>query len=345
MSHQHRICAIGLISLASICLTSLRADDIAPRANTRSSLGYFADAYATNRESFSFFTCRFTMTRAKAKSIEDALKGNLTDRMPAKGLWVVDGPNVRYELKSDEKLLDELEKKAVLHQQGNAMIKTIPAGGESQDYISDGIYSLYLDPRFKCANIYPPKVRSPGFRYTPFGMAVMGFHEELNPAALLRRCVKGELQGRYDGKETINGTEVAVLRVGWPGKLLASRFSLDPKRGYLPVQCSEIAPDSDRRMDEAYMTEIKQCSRNRWFPTRTVTIWEPDRKPPFTVNEIKVHDLDVDRRPNADLFRVLVPGGTQLSDPTTNGALINIEQDRRIRASELKKYHDACLGR
>ena len=42
-------------------------------------IGAAADGYRRNRESFKFFTCRFTVTTGKAKSIQDALDEKFID--------------------------------------------------------------------------------------------------------------------------------------------------------------------------------------------------------------------------------------------------------------------------
>jgi hypothetical protein len=97
-------------------------------------------------------------------------------------------------------------------------------------------------------------------------------------------------------------------------------FHVDEERGYIPVREEHRFGQELSLMSESHVTEIRRCSRDRWFPARCVVVYPPGKwsGADSIVREIVVEQLDVDRRPSKDRFRLAIPAGTQVNDGSGN---------------------------
>jgi hypothetical protein len=81
------------------------------------------------------------------------------------------------------------------------------------------------------------------------------------------------------------------------------------EKGCLPVFKTACYPQTTKRSYEMRTTDILSCSKGRWFPKRTVIIWDPDvKQTSFRVDIVEVTKLDVDTPPHNELVLHLPPG-------------------------------------
>jgi hypothetical protein len=298
--------------------------------------GVAAEGYLSNRESFDSFTCKFTVTTAKAQSVQNALDGVFIDAVVSEGLWVVDKDRVKYELVGDPNLLTKALSAPRI---GNK----IGLPFDSEGYLTDGKIQMRHAPEINCANVRPPGVAGPGIKLTPFGMGIMGEGDVVNPGRVLRDCADGKVFGRYDGSKLIDGIEALAFSRG-EGEDYRLEYQLNPKQGFNPIRITGESPGSDQLDYRAFVT-YRACTGERWFPERSVVVWNPDRKdPPFRIREIKLNEINLGKPP-ADSFYLDMTKGTQVSDPTSQGGYYYLDKPERITLNDLQAAYDRCKAK
>jgi len=354
--------ALSLACLVSFCLSGLAGLGLAaePAGGDREAIAVAAQGYLSNRESFPTIRCRFRAVRAKAHSVDDAIKGDLVgDQIVHEGLWLVNGAKVKHELvcKQEPRSLGEITSRPKIAK-GSSEDKAATPKAErssvavpcaSRFVLRDGSYTLTYSPLILGANLFPIDMKDPaGIRLTPFGMDIMGPDEMVNPGRVLQDCLGGMFSGTFDGAERVRGTDTlaytALYKSGNPSSVgkPAYRFLLDPRRGYLPIHTWGTRPDTAKKTYEAYITHVRACSRDRWFPERSVVVLDIGGKGPFTVDEIKVLELDVDNAPLDQDFFLSLRAKTQVN-VETRPEWVTIQDDERIGVDDLPRLHQRCI--
>lgn len=139
---------------------------------------------------------------------------------------------------------------------------------------------------------------------------------------------------RCAGLEELEGAPSIVLEVTSkePGNQI--RYWLDPAHGHLPVKA--VATHEGKPRLETRLTHIRECSNQRWFPERSITVFPPVRiGAPRVVCELTVLELDADRRPDAAEFVLTIPRGTQVQDQANLGTFFHLKQEEKIGLDEL----------
>lgn len=259
-----------------------------------------AQGYLQNRESFKFFTCRFVIRDGKAPTLKEALeRGPREVEEEVIGEWVVDGPRERYERRRSKTF----------------KLQGAPGGGlfvglPPVFHLRDASYVLDLDTTLGGGALRPVSEGRGEIDMTCWNM--VGFISAGEPGrriADLLRIAPHALVLR--GRTQLDGVEVIRFdEVNKDGS--RHEFYVDPKRGYLPLQVRLCSPQG--APTNGYITEIRQCSGNRWFPTRCVVVWLDRKEVPYLVREFRVVELDTERRPSAEAFATTLPGAMQLHD-------------------------------
>lgn len=341
---------ISALMFTAILTTPASAGDA-----ERNAIGVLAEGYARNREAFPFIDCRFDWMRAKAPTVDDALKGKfIGDSLVRHGHWLVSGPNVRYEVLCDPAVtaanmsaLREDWQRLRKSEKGAETKFALPVNCMDRLILRSDAYSLKYGPFVHAANLFSKTDQDgEGIRYTPFNIDILGPDESSNPGRYLRDCLNGRFQGRFLGTPQINGVDVLVVTVGGTpgptGEPVGPKFGFDPKRGYLPVYISDTSPESGKRWYEAHITEARQCTNDRWFPTRVVKIISPDTGAPYEVEQITVLDLDVDSEPSADRFQLELAAGTQVN-VIERTEWTNLRHAETFRPEDLAALHERCI--
>ncbi|MEQ8853229.1 hypothetical protein [Gimesia sp.] len=313
-------------------------------------LGVLAVGYTRNRESFPVFDCRFEWRDAKAATIEDALAGKfISEAKPLQGHWLVDEENVRYELMCTPEMRKEAEdatENPQITEQNEKFEIPIPCADNL--YLRNKSYLLSYGPLTLAANLFGPSdPRTSGVRITPFNPDIMGTEERSSPDRFLRACLSGRFVGHFDGTEKINGVDVLAVTIGErpgpDGKLVGHKYGFDPDRGHLPVYISDRSPQSGKLLYEAYITEAREFSGERWFPTRVVLILAPESEPPYQLKELKVSKLDVDLKPSIDRFNLELASGTQVN-VIGRTEWTFLKEDESFTVNDLPALHQRCIA-
>ena len=326
----------------------------------RDAIGVAIQGYQANREAFPSIRCRFRATKAKARSIEEAIQGAFVgDPIVYECLWVVNGAKVRHEALcrsapgNPEEVFSTTKNKATANQGStdgvHAQATEVAVPCFSTGVLRNGSYALSYAPLGQTANLYPSDLEDPyGIRLTPFSMDIMGRDEMVNPARVLQDCLGGMFSGSFDGAEKVLGADTLAFTATYKSGNASSigkpayRFLLDPRRGYLPIHTWGTRPDTAKRAYEAYMTHVRACSRDRWFPERSVVIWDIGGKGPYTCQEIKVLELDVDNPPADQDLCADLKAGTQVNVRGRPEWLV-LRADEKVMATALEPLHQRCI--
>ncbi len=284
-------------------------------------LGVLEEGYLRNREAFPDIDCRFDYAGGKAATAEEALAGRFIQKeVMNRGRWLVNGPNVLYELLCTPEKTEQTER--IKKETAERDKKDLDSGKQLPDksvvwvpcvdtlYLRNVSYSLRYGPSTLAATLFNKTDNDgAGIRITPFNLDFLGPDEYSSPASYFRDARARQWPANFDGTKRINGVDTLIARVG---PSLEATFGFDPARGYLLVYFSYMNAESGNAYLEAYVTEARECSGDRWFPMRTVVIDNPGSSPPFNVKEVTVLELDVDAEPHADRFRLELPAGVHV---------------------------------
>jgi hypothetical protein len=295
-----------------------------------------AEGYRSNREVFEFFSCRFTETRGKAQSLQDAMDGKFIDPVATQYRWIVNKKNVKSEVTGDPALLA-----AALAKPRVGDTISVPFTPETT--LTDGVIQMRYSTILKGANIWPPGVEGVGVEITPFGLGNMGTNDVANPGRVLRDCADGKLFGSYDGSTQVDGAELLMFSQGDDGHY-QKKYLIDPKKGFNPIQITGQAPQGKQLAYRAFFT-YRQCSGQRWFPERGLDVSLPEGDPPFYVREVKVVELDTETPPALSEFYLDMPDGTQVSVPGSKGGYYYTKGQEHVKLTDLQGVYDRCQAR
>ena len=301
------------------------------------------ERFAANLDSFPHYTCRYTVTRAEAKSFGDALAGKWVNAVSCDYRLLVDGGKQRWSARR----VPPPPGGAAAGRPGSVA----PSGLQyfsDFDYLCNGeigisdaaragpgaweLYDLSFpfwppDPVPLCVGHGP--IWSP--RYGPDALFA-------DPEAVTFSD---------EGLREMGGRQVRLLRFvklfnppRGRSETLVSCFHLDPARGYLPVYYSldsATRPSpSGHPCSQTYLLRAWDCGDGRWFPEQTLSVQAPVRSGrPFLVTEMRLTELDVDGRPSATAFRVTIPAGSEVSYPNAFSQRLRLVVETTVTPDDL----------
>lgn len=325
------ICLAALLPGAYV----LGQPSAAPPANIEA-LGKAAIvAYAAHIKAFPFYDCRYRTTTGLANSVGDALRGKLINARSFDNRLIVDGEKVRYEGFAPPPDM----KQSRPDPGGTSFI--VPAFGSSDRYLADGKREMNYDPVMRTVNLFAMERHVRGISSTsPLGRCGGGPQRDFTPDIL------SEQKDKYDfepvGPEEVEGRPAItvrfrdrnVVRLGETPIAFAHSFSFDTGRGYLPTRI--VTSWNGRPKTLMFVTGIRECSASRWFPERVVIVDTPDKpEGPCEVTEVKLLELDVDKKPRGEEFAVDLPAGTLVHEFTPGGPSFRLKQNEKLRLEDL----------
>lgn len=293
-------------------------------------------AYGTNLKAFTYYRCRYRYTKAQAKSIEDAIAGKFVNTRSYENRLLVDGEKVLHEGLAPPEQPDPNQGVPI----PGTSLKMVPAFAVSDRYLADGRREMSYTPQMKTLGLWDNSKAVLGIGRTPLGAVGYG-NKVLGPETLLAQPEKFEL-AKVD-LEDIEGVPVVVVRFDHKEAFqlkeqlkTSQTFYFDGGRGHIPVRI--VVLYNDRPQTRTYVTEVRECSNQRWFPDRVVEVDTPAKADSlFNVSEFVVLELDADRRPKADEFAFTIPAGTVVNEGATGDATryFVLKQEERIRVEDL----------
>jgi hypothetical protein len=346
-------------------------------------LHVLSEDYKKNRDSFPNMNCKFRFTwKAKADSIQQAIdyKYEVTQNTVFKeGKLISNEGNTYFELKcsQEDKIITETTLKKTFNQKNNNVVinKTdekltklltgmlFPEGeggivlircSDVVLLVSKDLYRMSYSEVGRVANIHPRGVMEGeyGIECSPFDMGVMARNEYSNPHRYLQDCVRGRFSGKYEGTQEINGQQLEIVTFSTKDSNNHPRmkFGFDPKKGFLATYIVDYDDKTHIPHYEAFITETKHCSGDRYFPMRSVVV-HPEKEhyqindEKYWVNSFEVTELDVDTPPDSNLIQIELPKGTQVTAPSFKSQWMNVEEETiLVTPQEIEKLHQNCIA-
>jgi hypothetical protein len=294
-------------------------------------------AYAANINSFPYYKCKYRYTKAEAKTVDDAIRGKWVNARFFDNRLIIDGEKELYEGFAPP---PDLKNSRPAPGRKGGFIVASP--GNSNKYLGDGKREMNYSPPLASANLFSTDRRRHGPGPDPLAMEFVGHRNSGGPDVLLREPAR--YQFTVDGVQNVRGRELVTVRfkdsqIFHGGKLtieFGRVFSFDRDRGCLPVQMMRLW--NGKPKSQMFVTDVRECSNGRWFPERTVAVHTPDNPNALCdVDEIKVLELDVDKRPDAGEFVHVIPAGTSVSDSENPGRFFRLQQEEKISVEQLPK--------
>jgi hypothetical protein len=296
-----------------------------------------AEAYLSNRESFTFFTCRFRLRSGQARTVDKALAGSLFDTTSATGVWIVHGPNVRFEI-----VCDPISVQAAFRKSAAASVVGVPL--PMKKFLDNGSIQLLYSPIGNAAVLHRPADRRATVELSPFDMGVMGRDEEFSPARVIQDSLRKGAFCEIESEKPTAGGRV-IVSVGPSRNRIDEKYFFDPKTGFILREAWMSRPDGTGLLHKVFITDVRECSPNRWFPTRSVYVSKPDAQGPHKVREITVVALDSDHPPKDADFLIELPGGTHLNDGVQPASQLTLATQERVRLKDLENLAARCEAR
>lgn len=292
-------------------------------------------AYAANIHAFPFYTCRYRVTKAEAKSPEAAIARQFLNATSYECRESVDGDKHLYEGFGTPP--DPRHKRPIAGQPGAYAVVHF---GDSTRYLADGKRELSFFPPMATINLWRQEKHQRGVNFTPLSMMFIGDRQRGGPDVELAQPDKYEFQVR--GLQEVRSCPVITVRFKYKdsfmlhGKktFMTRDFSLDPAHGHLPAQM--VLYFNDQIRDLVAVTDVRECSNGRWFPERSVQVITPDREGSlYDVHEIQLLELDADHRPKAGDFVHTFPAGTAVCEVDDMSKFFRLKQDEKISVDDL----------
>ncbi len=276
-------------------------------------LAVAANSYRANLEALEYVTCRYTITWGFAKSLDDALAGQLEPGShQATCVFFKDGRTLRFRLEEDAATKATLDKPP--KPEKSAISPGMMTGPivpfMTTDCLLNGTHGLLFDPRGHSANIYDNE--SPKGKHVDpnFLLTLLQVNTHYDFGLLADQAARGEIRFSLEEPKA-DGRLKTSFR--FPEDPLFA-FTVDLTRGSLPTRIELISETGLKSVSTTVVPQIRTCSKGRWFPERIVTfLKQTPTQSPCLVKDFKVTELDVDHRPPKDSFSIDLPAGTVIS--------------------------------
>lgn len=307
-----------------------------------------AEAALDHRRAWEFFKCSFTIAVGTAADEESAVRAGPADAQLADGILVVDGPRIRFESNLDEATrAKERFTQIATEDKGNGRKRVIARSSlriNPARSLWDGARGVRYGTLGNIVTLTAPDAGGPRVVTTPLDLAGnMGRDEERHPAkSILKSKEDAAIRCVFRGEERIDGHDCEVIDIDeqiLPGKDGSWHRTVyfDTERGCLPIKM-EMWVSTPDAVTTVRVTDVRECSRGRWFPMRTVKVRRSkgaQADEHLDVTEIKVTQLDLDHRPQRSDFTIAVDGGALLNDNVHRGGQLVIASNRAIGLDDL----------
>lgn len=300
-------------------------------------------ASAANRHSFSSYSCRYRVTKASARSVEDAIARRWINAKACEFRYALDGA---YEIQESfgptaAELASIKDTRPFV-----AGYKYVNADFDRAGYLRNGNLEIGHIPELRTASLTSPDRPHRVRVGTLLDFGVMGARFENAPEKLLENAATFDFVP--GGPDTVGG--IPVVTAEFHGKAARPgedyRFSLDPGRGYLAVKASftnktlNKMPKSRRTgpILEVFLLAARECSARRWYPERWVMVAYPDvpgRE--LIVWDYELLEFDADHRPDHSTFTRELPAGTGVKDYTHPLKQFVTKKVERINVDDLSR--------
>jgi hypothetical protein len=291
-----------------------------------------AEGYAKNRELFTEYSCRYTLSVGKTSAIDEAIVGKYDKDLVAAGVWLVLKEKYFFSLKPDMEKFKEF-----ILRPGN--IKELPDGKTSIEIpfqpmveLDDGKYLINLDIYNNHANIMNNATRKKRLVFTPFDMGIFGEGETRSPDNVIREHVQKGLRCNYvSGKDS-----VCCIELYDKNNQISKKYYFDKSRNYAVSKYEEFGG----RTSPLFILQVldnRKCDNGGWVPFHAILIRGaglPGIK--ASVNEITVQDFDL-RSPNVNLIKFALPENCSVHDGVSfSGFPLKLTKPEEVDSNNLE---------
>jgi hypothetical protein len=307
--------------------------------------------FASNHRSFKYYSCRYTITAAKANTLEDARNGKWFDQSTFKFRYIVDQGNELFESEGEpppsrEEMQRRVEATLAEHPERKDGVIGVPMGAFNRhSSLSNGQRRIGHTAYMNVVNLFSSE--SPGSppKPIPFGFPIAGHPSRwYGPDGLISK--PDEYVPEFVGLQAFEGKNVVAARFTSMQYGIVRQFYLDPSQGYLPVysSCSdpkyeELAPyikSLKLPQMQGYLISSKKCSKDRYFPERVLLVWTPVKEGNhWNLRELKITELETDKRPPIEDFTLQVADGTQICSDLSTKRLVILKQRESINVRDI----------
>lgn len=319
------------------CPAQPGADQLNPRVEAEVRAAIIG--YAANVQAFPFYRCTFRVTGGDAASSKDALAGKWQNARSMDYLHVVEDTYEKFEPVSWTQPKAPKPVKPSGDKGVKPSVIAVPAEFSPTKYLKGepgGILYAQVLHTISCSR---HDGGGSGFgEPTPLNMGFMGQGNRNGPDRLLAR--PGDFEPTFLGRHVVDGIPALGIRFSSRQSNQVREFWLDPMRGFLPARIRFTA--SKNMVFHYYLMEGKEVSQNRWFPGRILRVKSPLNKDAarHEITEIKVVELDADRRPGLETFSIDVPAGAQVLWSDQPGPGYRLKQSEQINVRNLGELFD-----
>lgn len=270
--------------------------------------------YGANIRSFTNYKCELTWKIGLADSTESAKAGKYTVTRSCDSILTVDGP--RFRVESLGLTLEDGLKERKATKMGNSGLSRVEVDFcQKETFLSNGTEDLaYAAGARLSVNVYEPDLPgSPGL-FHPLATSFSGPRLHNTPDRLLAQTDQYDFIG--EGIHAVDGRPVVRVRFIRKADRATSTLDLDPARGYQPLRdisrwTQPDDPSKRQYVNEVWVTEIKDCGKGRFFPTRVVLVMPPaEAGGKFNVSEIVVRSVEPDYQATEADFTFTLRAGT-----------------------------------
>lgn len=295
-----------------------------------------ANSYRANLEAFEDLTCRYTVTWGFAKSLDDALAGRLEpNAATATAVFYKSGKTIRFRIEEDAASKAALDKPPRPEKMAEA-----PGlrGGPlvpfmTRDYLLNGTHALLHDPRGHYANLYDGGTEKGKEVDSRFLLTPLLVNTKYDFGLLADQVVRSEIRSSTD---TSAGSGVRTTFHFTKDPVVT--FTIDLTRGSLPVRVEMMYENGAAGASYTVVPQIRACSNGRWFPERVVTfLKQTPTQSPCLVNDFRVVELDVDRRPSKGDLAIHLPAGTIVNQSDDPRKFFKTRRPERVGPDDLAR--------
>jgi hypothetical protein len=296
--------------------------------------------YIVHRQSFPYFKCRIVVKNGTCSTLDDALSGRFK-RLPtmSERRLAQDGGKAACESHVDPAILEKAIEQA---NKTGANPVGVPESPRSELY-NRGFKVNYL-PDFKgMAGVFSPDFPHKPIGITPFSLEYMSQNDIDYIEKHLSAYDAGNSYCKLFPEAQWNQLNLRPIGFGAVGSPLAVKFFFDSAHGYLIRKLEIYNEMTGDPLTETYVTDLSECSRHRWFPTRWVKVISKQQMDtsPFVTREVTVTEFDVENRPTRDDLSIEVKAGTQISYQL-DGTSFKTRQRERIHVDQIPTLIEMC---
>jgi len=279
-------------------------------ARAQDQLALFRAALLANRanlEAFPTYKCRFTWTRATAANEKAALRREYKNVRSCDFVLVVDGGKQKFQALAPPMLPSM--KQAVREKDGRLSVSVdfIPICDLNLGDRSLGYFRPFQEATVATdRRIYPAAP-------TPLGMCCLLQGPDKPPAKVFLEEERNQTILSGKGEMLLEQQVVVHTRGVFPS--VDYEYYFDVSKGYLPLKAVRHVepPWAGEKFDLIlHVLQAKECSNQRWFPMTLLQIDVTPGKPLVDISELRVTELDVDRKPTDEDFAITIDAGTMI---------------------------------